>query len=269
MAAKKKATAKKSTAKKAPAKKVAAKKVKKTPAKKAPAKKAPAKKAPAKKAPAKKAPAKKAPSKKAPVKKASAKKAPAKKAPVKKAPAKKAPVKKAPVKKASAKKTSKAKASAKNTVEEKSIYRSRSGKLKGLFTKKELTFFRNILLEERVRIVGDILDLSGDNLNRSSRDSSADPAGLHGSDQGTDNFQRDIDLNLMGAEQDTVYEIDAAIRRMDRGAYGYCEMYEVPIEKERLKAIPQARFSLKAQSEIEKFGPRYRPFGETMIHSRS
>jgi RNA polymerase-binding transcription factor DksA len=259
MAAKKKATAKKSTAKKAPAKKVAAKKVKKTPAKKAPAKKAPAKKAPAKKAPAKKAPAKKAP----------AKKAPSKKAPVKKAPAKKAPVKKAPVKKASAKKTSKAKASAKNTVEEKSIYRSRSGKLKGLFTKKELTFFRNILLEERVRIVGDILDLSGDNLNRSSRDSSADPAGLHGSDQGTDNFQRDIDLNLMGAEQDTVYEIDAAIRRMDRGAYGYCEMYEVPIEKERLKAIPQARFSLKAQSEIEKFGPRYRPFGETMIHSRS
>jgi RNA polymerase-binding transcription factor DksA len=248
MAAKKKSTAAKSRAKKKPAAKKAA-------AKKSPAKKTPAKKSPAKKTPAKKSPAKKAAEKKSPAKKAAAKKSPAKTTPAKKSPAKKAAVKKAP------------KTAAKPAEE----VPEKPKKLKPLFKKRELNVFRQLLLEERARIVGDIHDLSGDNLKRSSRDSSGDLSnyGMHMADHGTDNFQRDVDLSLVGAEQDTVYEIDAAIRRIDRGRFGYCEMYEVAIEKERLKAIPYARFSLKAQAEIEKFGPRYRPFGQTMVHTRS
>ncbi len=219
--------------------------------------------------------------KKSTVAKSRAKKKPAaKKSPAKKAPAKKATKKKAPTRKASAKNAATKKAPAKKT----SVKKARKGsakpaeevlekpkKLKPLFKKRELNVFRQLLLDERARIVGDIHDLSGDNLKRSARDSSGELSnyGMHMADHGTDNFQRDVDLSLVGAEQDTVYEIDAAIRRIDRGRFGYCEMYEVAIEKERLKAIPYARFSLKAQAEIEKFGPRYRPFGQTMVHTRS
>jgi DnaK suppressor protein len=248
MAAKKKSKVAKSRSKKKPA-----------------AKKSAAKKSPAKKAPAKKATKKKTPTRKASAKKASAKKAPAKKASAKKAPAKKASAKKAPTKKASVKKARKGSTKPAEEILEK------PKKLKPLFKKRELNVFRQLLLDERARIVGDIHDLSGDNLKRSARDSSGELSnyGMHMADHGTDNFQRDVDLSLVGAEQDTVYEIDAAIRRIDRGRFGYCEMYEVAIEKERLKAIPYARFSLKAQAEIEKFGPRYRPFGQTMVHTRS
>jgi DnaK suppressor protein len=233
--------------------------------KKPAAKKSAAKKSPAKKAPAKKATKKKTPTRKASAKNASAKKAPAKKASAKKAPAKKASAKKAPTKKASVKKARKGSTKPAEEILEK------PKKLKPLFKKRELNVFRQLLLDERARIVGDIHDLSGDNLKRSARDSSGELSnyGMHMADHGTDNFQRDVDLSLVGAEQDTVYEIDAAIRRIDRGRFGYCEMYEVAIEKERLKAIPYARFSLKAQAEIEKFGPRYRPFGQTMVHTRS
>jgi RNA polymerase-binding transcription factor DksA len=248
MAAKKKSKVAKSRSKKKPA-----------------AKKSAAKKSPAKKAPAKKATKKKTPTRKASAKNASAKKAPAKKASAKKAPAKKASAKKAPTKKASVKKARKGSTKPAEEILEK------PKKLKPLFKKRELNVFRQLLLDERARIVGDIHDLSGDNLKRSARDSSGELSnyGMHMADHGTDNFQRDVDLSLVGAEQDTVYEIDAAIRRIDRGRFGYCEMYEVAIEKERLKAIPYARFSLKAQAEIEKFGPRYRPFGQTMVHTRS
>jgi DnaK suppressor protein len=258
MAAKKKSKVAKSRSKKKPA-------AKKSAAKKSPAKKAPAKKATKKKTPTRKASAKNASAKKAPAKKASAKKAPAKKASAKKAPAKKASAKKAPTKKASVKKARKGSTKPAEEILEK------PKKLKPLFKKRELNVFRQLLLDERARIVGDIHDLSGDNLKRSARDSSGELSnyGMHMADHGTDNFQRDVDLSLVGAEQDTVYEIDAAIRRIDRGRFGYCEMYEVAIEKERLKAIPYARFSLKAQAEIEKFGPRYRPFGQTMVHTRS
>jgi len=219
-----------------------------------------------KKSTATKSRAKKKPS----AKKAAAKKAPRKKAAARKATAKKSTGKKVPAKKASAKKAAGKKAS-KKAAKPAEAAPEKPKKLKPLFKKRELNVFRQLLLEERARIVGDILDLSGDNLKRSSRDSSGDLSnyGMHMADHGTDNFQRDVDLNLVGAEQDTVYEIDAAIRRIDRGRYGYCEMYEVAIEKERLKAIPYARFSLKAQAEIEKFGPRYRPFGQTMVHTRS
>ncbi len=135
-------------------------------------------------------------------------------------------------------------------------------------TAKELEQFRKLLLELRDKVLDGIQFLSGDNLNRSQRDVSGDLSGysLHMADQGTDNYDREFALNLVSSEQDILYEIDEALRRIDDGTDGICEMSGEPIERARLKALPHARYSVTAQSEMERGQKRYRPFGPTLSH---
>ena len=47
---------------------------------------------------------------------------------------------------------------------------------------------------------------------------------LHMADSGTDNFDRDFALSLLSQEQDALYEIDEALKRIEQGNYGVCEM---------------------------------------------
>lgn len=77
---------------------------------------------------------------------------------------------------------------------------------------------------------------------------------LHMGDSGTDNFDRDFALSLLSSDQDAVYEIDEAIKRIEKGTYGVCELTNKPIPKARLDAIPWARFTVEAQAQLEKEG---------------
>jgi len=74
------------------------------------------------------------------------------------------------------------------------------------------------------------------------------------SDAAADESQTNLSLVAASATQDTIFEVLAAIRRIERGTYGVCELTGEPIEAERLKAIPWARYSLRGQSELEKTG---------------
>lgn len=194
------------------------------------------KKTTAKKAPAKKAPAKKT-AKKAPVKK----KAPAKKKVAKKAPAKKAPVKK----------VKRIKRIPIETMETKEI------KPRKVFKAKEIREFKDHLLTLRERVSSEYSALSRDNMAANQRDPSL-------SDQGTDTFDRGMELNMMGSEQEVLFEIDAALRRIENGTYGICELTEEVIPKARLMALPYVRYTVQAQSELERGRARFRPFGGTM-----
>lgn len=77
---------------------------------------------------------------------------------------------------------------------------------------------------------------------------------LHMADSGTDNFDRDFALSLLSSDQDAIYEIEEALRRMQRGTYGTCELTGKPIPKSRLDAIPWTRFTVEAQSQLEREG---------------
>jgi RNA polymerase-binding transcription factor DksA len=208
-------------------------------------KKASAKKKTAKKTASKKAAAKKAPAKK----KTAAKKAPAKKKII----AKKTPVsKKAPIgKKEPIKKVKRVKRVPIETIEAKEIQPRKVYKV------KEIAEFKDRLLTLRERVSGDYSSLSRDNMAANQRDPSL-------SDQGTDTFDREMELNMMGSEQEVLFEIDAALRRIEKGTYGICELTEEVIPKERLMALPYVRYTVQAQSEIERGRARFRPFGGTM-----
>jgi len=131
--------------------------------------------------------------------------------------------------------------------------------------KKDLEFHRDLLLKLRDRVIDEISFLANDNLNRSAKDSSGDLSSysFHMADQGTDNFDREFAASLLNSEHDVLYEIEEALRRIDQGTYGVCEMSGNPIERERLKALPFARYSVAVQSEMERGKPRFRPFRRT------
>ncbi len=215
MATAKKATAKAPAAKKSTAKKPTAKKSAPTVESEATRKAASTKKA---------APLKKA----APVKKAVAtKKAPAAAAPVKKAVGtKKAPAAEAPAKAAAAKKAPVAKRPAKRSP----------------FDAKFLEGQRESLLEERATLEeqASVLKAEADSLtfDREPGDVQFDDESGEGD---TLAVERDFDLARAAQARSTIDEIDAALRRIEKGTYGMCEYSGEPIPRERLKAIPWAR----------------------------
>jgi RNA polymerase-binding transcription factor DksA len=77
---------------------------------------------------------------------------------------------------------------------------------------------------------------------------------LHMADSGTDNFDRDFALSLLSSDQDAVYEIEEALRRIEKETYGVCELTGKAIPKARLEAIPWTRFTVEAQMQMEKDG---------------
>ena len=73
---------------------------------------------------------------------------------------------------------------------------------------------------------------------------------MHPADAATDSFDRDLVLGLATFEQDGVYEIDAALKRIEDGTYGVCELTGQQIPWNRLEAIPWTRFTLEAERRV-------------------
>lgn len=67
-----------------------------------------------------------------------------------------------------------------------------------------------------------------------------------------DNFDRDFALSLLSTEQEALYEIEEAIKRIKAGSYGVCEITGETISNERLLAVPFTRYSLEGQRELER-----------------
>ena len=86
---------------------------------------------------------------------------------------------------------------------------------------------------------------------------------LHMADSGTDNFDRDFALSLLSADQDSVYEIEEALKRIEKKTYGVCELTGKTIPRARLEAIPWTRFTVEAQGQLERDGAlRQRRLGQ-------
>jgi RNA polymerase-binding transcription factor DksA len=93
-------------------------------------------------------------------------------------------------------------------------------------------------------------------MNGLAKESAQEMAGysLHMADSGTDNFDRDFALSLLSSDQDAIYEIEEALKRIERNTYGVCELTGKPIPKTRLEAIPWTRFTVQAQAQLEREG---------------
>jgi DnaK suppressor protein len=108
------------------------------------------------------------------------------------------------------------------------------------------------LLQLRDAMVDSMAGVAQDTLRSRAEGSEASAFGMHQADAGSDAYDRDFALSLLSQEQDALYEIDQALRRVELGTYGKCEMSGKQIPRARLEAIPFARFTVECQSQLEK-----------------
>ena len=160
---------------------------------------------------------------------------PADKVPAKKDAAEKAP---APVKK-------EVKASVNHTPV---LTQAKVVEIKDPFLKRQ----KERLLQLRDGMLDSMSGVARDTLRARAEGSEASAFGMHQADAGSDAYDRDFALSLLSQEQDALYEIDEALKRIEQGTYGICELCNKPILHARLEAIPFARFTVDCQSQLEK-----------------
>jgi DnaK suppressor protein len=74
----------------------------------------------------------------------------------------------------------------------------------------------------------------------------------HQADQGTDDFDRTISLEVTTREYGLLKQIDRALQKIEEGTYGKCDITGQEIPLARLEAVPYATMTVKAQEQIEK-----------------
>jgi RNA polymerase-binding transcription factor DksA len=119
--------------------------------------------------------------------------------------------------------------------------------------KNNLTPF---LLRQRQRLL-DLKDTLLDSMSGVARGnlhagSETSAFGMHQADAGSDAYDRDFALSMLSKEQGSLYEIDEALKRIEDGTYGMCEICEKPIRHDRLEALPFTRYTVECQAELEK-----------------
>lgn len=108
------------------------------------------------------------------------------------------------------------------------------------------------LLELKDELLDSMSGVGRDTLRSRAEGSEASAFGMHTGDAGSDAYDRDFALSLLSQERDSLFEIDAALKKIDEGTYGVCEISGKSIPRERLEARPFARFTVECQAELEK-----------------
>ncbi len=111
---------------------------------------------------------------------------------------------------------------------------------------------RDRIFQLRDSILESMQGVAKDTLRSRAEGSEASAFGMHQADAGSDAYDRDFALSLLSQEQDALYEIEEALKRMELGQYGVCEMSGKKISHARLEALPFARYTVECQAEVER-----------------
>ena len=116
-------------------------------------------------------------------------------------------------------------------------------------TKQDFTLHWEKLLSLRARLQGDMTQMEDNALNKDHSKTTSMPTSM--AELGSDNFNQEFTLSLLGNEKDAIDQIDSAIGRIDDGSYGQCETCGGKIPKARLEAIPYAAQCIRCASQQE------------------
>lgn len=108
------------------------------------------------------------------------------------------------------------------------------------------------IFQLRDSILESMHGVAKDTLRSRAEGSEASAFGMHQADAGSDAYDRDFALSLLSQEQDALYEIEEALKRIELGTYGVCEMSGKIISRPRLEALPFARYTVECQTEVER-----------------
>ncbi|MGO8686356.1 MAG: TraR/DksA family transcriptional regulator [Candidatus Dormibacteria bacterium] len=106
---------------------------------------------------------------------------------------------------------------------------------------------RQRLEGEKARLEG-VLDAAGRGV---SSEEGGRPDQLP-AEQAADTLNRELDSSVELRMRSELAEVEAALRRLDGGRYGLCEVCGGEIAEARLEAMPAARYCVADQARIEK-----------------
>jgi RNA polymerase-binding protein DksA len=114
-------------------------------------------------------------------------------------------------------------------------------------TSQQILHFRELLEQRRHRLSSDLTLMQDEALKVTGQDNSADSV----ADAGTDNYEQDFTLGLIESEEALAREVDEALMRIERNAFGVCESCETPIPLARLEILPFTRCCVDCQQKRE------------------
>lgn len=107
---------------------------------------------------------------------------------------------------------------------------------------RTLAALRDALLHDREEKLNEVAGLT------------IEPHSVHPADSATDEFDHELSLALLAAEQNGLGEVNDAILRIVSGRYGICEETGKPIPAARLRAVPWTRYTAEVERRLEKHG---------------
>lgn len=110
---------------------------------------------------------------------------------------------------------------------------------------RQTEYFRRKLLDWKAEILADSRDTVA-----GMKDQARNIPDI--ADRASEETDRSLELRTRDRQRKLVSKIDAALRRIEEGEYGYCEITGDPISLKRLDARPIATMSLEAQERHER-----------------
>ncbi len=110
---------------------------------------------------------------------------------------------------------------------------------------RQLAYFRKLLLDEKARVLSE-----SKSTIEGLQDGTRNIPDL--ADRASEETDRALELRIRDRQRKLISKIDAALRRIDEGEYGYCEVTGEPISLRRLEARPTTTLSLEAQERHER-----------------
>jgi RNA polymerase-binding protein DksA len=113
-------------------------------------------------------------------------------------------------------------------------------------TTQEIDELRQRLEAERAELAAQLTTIEDQAFAATQSDMSGD-VGVddESADAGTATFEREKELSIEQNVRDLIQKIDRALKRIDDGTYGVCEVCGKPIEKARIKALPYVDLCIK------------------------
>jgi DnaK suppressor protein len=122
---------------------------------------------------------------------------------------------------------------------------NKGGSVNKGMTRKEIDVYKKKLLARRNEIV-----IKLGTLGKDSRDVETDIA-QDTADKAESSYTKEFLLSLSDAERDQLFQIDAALKRIEAKDFGACQMCQKEIGKKRLNALPWTPLCIECQEKSE------------------
>src|SRR5262249_14340702 len=120
-------------------------------------------------------------------------------------------------------------------------------------TKSEIRYYHRKLLALKERLGADLTALEAEALHATGGEASGGLSDVptHPADLGTDAFEEELDLSFLEKKDQILLEINDALGRIEQGTFGRCEECRGEIPRERLEALPYARYCIRDAEQLQ------------------